>query len=69
MKINPKAYAEDCDCGTPAGIPCPHTPIRCKHEFKYACEEGNTRQCSLCGFLQVAVMTWEVIASSFEDYD
>ncbi len=69
MRIDPKAYAEDCGCGAPAGTPCPHTPIRCKHEFEYASEEtveGNTRQCTLCGFSQVAVMTWQITASSFK---
>lgn len=78
--IDPKAYANDCGCGALAGTPCPHTPIRCAHEFWYgelsgpvgpwrtppaSIAEGLVRTCELCGFQQRAEMTWVVQRSAY----
>lgn len=76
-QIDPKAYAEDCGCGAPAGSECPHTPIRCRHEFWYdnpvkftegpprKIVSGQIRTCKLCGFQEVAEMTWRVTQSAY----
>lgn len=72
-KIDPKAYAEPCGCGAEAGESCPHTPIRCKHEFWYGdmkgpagpwqsppseIKPGLVRTCELCGLQQSARVEW-----------
>ncbi len=78
--IDKKAYAKPCGCGAPAGEECPHTPIRCEHEFWYGVpgsaagpwrsqpaefKEGWTRTCELCGFQEVAKMTWQLQRASY----
>ncbi len=79
-QIDPKAYAEPCGCGALAGEPCPHTPIRCKHDFWYGqilggagpCWKGKPanvkvgllRTCEFCGFQERAAMTWEIVRAS-----
>jgi hypothetical protein len=84
-KIHPKAYAEDCGCGAPAGTPCPHTPIRCKHEFWYGdvvgahagpwrswptpIPAGLLRTCELCGFQERAKMSWELVRSAYGSHE
>lgn len=74
MAIDPKAYAEPCGCGAQSGDPCPHTPIRCKHEFKWIAQaesgqitDGDVRKCGLCGFTQEAVQSWRVTSSGDPD--
>ena len=80
-KIDQKAYAKDCPiCFTPSGVPCPHTPIRCEHEFWYGetaglsgpwrsppakIPQGMLRTCELCGLQQRAELTWELKRSSY----
>lgn len=78
--IDKRAYALACGCGARADEPCPHTPIRCQHEFWYGdvggpagpwrsppatIKEGLIRTCELCGFQQKAHMDWELIRSSY----
>lgn len=79
-RIDAKAYAQPCGCGAPAGEPCPHTPIRCAHEFWYGdvhgvagpwrsppspIAEGTLRTCELCGLQQRATQAWEHVRSSY----
>ena len=79
-KIDPKAYAKDCGCGALAGQPCPHTPIRCEHEFWYGevngpggpwrsppseIKDGLLRTCELCGFQERAKMQWVLRRSAY----
>jgi hypothetical protein len=72
-----KAFSQDCGCGALAGDPCPHTPIRCPHEFWYGdltqppslrtalppsvAAEGMTRECWHCGIQQQAALEWRII--------
>lgn len=77
--IDKRAYAQPCGCGAPAGEECPHTPIRCQHEFWYGTpdsqgpwrtqpanlKEGCIRRCELCGFQEVAKMTWQLQRASY----
>lgn len=66
--IDKKAYANACGCGAAPGVECPHTPIRCPHEFRYEhpeIAEGAVRTCGLCGFQERAEMTWRVVRSAY----
>ena len=57
--IDPRAYSEPCGCGTPSGGECPHTPIRCKHDWNYNLA-SRYRQCNWCGFAQKQKLIWDV---------
>lgn len=70
-EIDPKAYAHACPCGAQPGEPCPHTPIRCEHDWLYGENpqwktrqepqriSGVIRECLFCGLKQQARMVWE----------
>ena len=63
--IHPKAYEQDCGCGAPAGTPCPHTPIRCQHSWRYdnpqhdATTVGASRECIYCRYRVNSRIVWD----------
>lgn len=69
---NPEmAYSQPCGCGTPAGVDCPHTPIRCPHKWSYgprqtadyAQQPGDQRECEYCGRVEKARLDWETVVA------
>lgn len=66
--VDPRAYSEPCGCGTPAGMDCPHTPIRCQHDWSYELAP-RYRQCNWCGFAQKQVLKWEVAGRAYPPSD
>lgn len=61
---NPKvAFSRPCGCGAQPGQDCPHTPIRCPHNWKH--EVGGmgdaTRECLYCGRVERQTIGWETV--------
>lgn len=61
-----KAFSQPCGCGTPAGESCPHTPIRCPHNWHNTGgpqAESWTRECLYCGRVEKRVEAWETVVA------
>ena len=64
-----KAFSQPCGCGMPAGEPCPHTPLRCPHDWRYSKAgevmtythmqpDSDKRACVNCGRVERAELSW-----------
>lgn len=45
---------------------CPHTPIRCDHDWQYGGpkdEAGTHRECGNCGRVERAKLSWETVVA------